>query len=48
MNPVVTDYTLKRGLVKMKKMCLLLFMTTILCLSACGTDKKDEDRKSVV
>ena len=22
MNPVVTDYTLKRGLVKMKKMCL--------------------------
>lgn len=26
----------------MKKLCLLVFMTTILCLTACGTDKKDE------
>ena len=26
----------------MKKLYLLVFMTVILCLSACGTDKKDE------
>ncbi len=26
----------------MKKICLLIFMTTVLCLTACGTDKKDE------
>ena len=26
----------------MKKTCLLVFMTTILCLTACGTDRKDE------
>lgn len=46
MNPAVTDYTLKRRLVKMKKLCLLAFMTTILCLTACGTDKKDEALES--
>ena len=46
MNPVVTDYTLKRRLVKVKKLCLLVFMTTILCLTACGTDKKDEALES--
>ena len=46
MNPVVTDYTLERRLVKMKKLCLLVFMTTILCLTACGTDKKDETLES--
>lgn len=26
----------------MKKTCVLVFMTTILCLIACGTDRKDE------
>ena len=42
MNPIVTEYIMKRRVFKMKKICLLIFMTTVLCLTACGTDKKDE------
>lgn len=40
-NPVVIDYIKKRRQAKMKKIYLLIFMTMIFCLSACGMDKKD-------